>query len=205
MVAVVIGVDPAKRSNTIEVIDKSDTVLVTARFENNNADYRKMRALVRRWPDRVWAVEGATGVGLHLPQRLVADGERVVDVPSKLSTRVRAIDRVDFGGFERGRFLTENMLAGFEALERERRVKFVRNDDANGIELLAFREHGLDGFVGIGDAPFFACCGGGSGRGIGDGDDFSSGLAEARRVVLQHSACADDSYFDGHVRSVFRR
>ena len=48
--------------------------------------------LVKRWPERVWAVEGATGVGLHLAQRLVSDGERVVDVPSKLSTRVRAID-----------------------------------------------------------------------------------------------------------------
>ena len=67
-------------------------MLVTARFENTNEDYRKMRTLVNRWPDRVWAVEGATGVGLHLAQRLISDGERVVDVPSKLSTRVRAID-----------------------------------------------------------------------------------------------------------------
>jgi hypothetical protein len=51
-----------------------------------------MRALGRRWPSRVWAVEGATGVGRHLAQRLLSDGERVLDVPSKLSTRVRAID-----------------------------------------------------------------------------------------------------------------
>jgi len=92
MTAVVIGVDPAKRSNTIEVMDSRETVLVTARFDNTNADYRKIRTLVKRWPDRVWAVEGATGVGLHLAQRLISDGERVVDVPSKLSTRVRAID-----------------------------------------------------------------------------------------------------------------
>ena len=92
MAAVVIGVDPAKRSNTIEVIDSNETVLVTARFDNNALDYRRVRALVRRWPGRVWAVEGATGVGLNLAQRLVTDGERVVDVPAKLSTRVRAID-----------------------------------------------------------------------------------------------------------------
>ena len=65
MAAVVIGVDPAKRSNTIEVIDAEETVLLMARFENNSADYRKMRALVKRWPDRKWAVEGATGVGLQ--------------------------------------------------------------------------------------------------------------------------------------------
>jgi transposase len=37
-------------------------------------------------------IEGATGVGLHLAQRLVSDGERVLDVPAKLSTRVRAMD-----------------------------------------------------------------------------------------------------------------
>jgi hypothetical protein len=92
MAAVVIGVDPAKRSNTIEVINSAETVLLLARFDNTSADYRKMRALVKRWPDRVWAVEGATGVGLNLAQRLVSDGERVLDVPSKLSTRVRAID-----------------------------------------------------------------------------------------------------------------
>lgn len=92
MAAVVIGVDPAKRSDTIEVIDKSEAVLLTARFDNTNVGYRQLRTQARRWPDRVWAVEGATGVGLHLAQRLVSDGERVGDVPSKLSTRMRAID-----------------------------------------------------------------------------------------------------------------
>ena len=37
----------------------------------------------------MWAVEGCNGVGRHLAQRLVADGEPVVDVPAKLSARVR--------------------------------------------------------------------------------------------------------------------
>jgi len=92
MAAVVIGVDPAKRSHTVEVLDGSQATLATARFDNNNDGYRQMRVLARRWPSRVWAVEGATGVGLQLAQRLVADGEPVLDVPSKLSTRARAID-----------------------------------------------------------------------------------------------------------------
>jgi hypothetical protein len=48
MAAVVIGVDPAKRSNTIEVIDSEETVLLLARFENTSADYRRTRALVKR-------------------------------------------------------------------------------------------------------------------------------------------------------------
>jgi len=52
MAAVVIGVDPAKRSNTIEVIDAEENVLLLARFDNTSADYRKMRAVVKRWPER---------------------------------------------------------------------------------------------------------------------------------------------------------
>ena len=51
-----------------------------------------MVRLTRRWPERVWAVEGAAGVGVQLAQRLVADGETVLDVPPKLSTRARTFD-----------------------------------------------------------------------------------------------------------------
>jgi transposase len=43
----------------------------------------------RAYADRVWAIEGCNGVGRHLAQRLVADGEPVVDVPAKLSAQVR--------------------------------------------------------------------------------------------------------------------
>ena len=92
MTSVVIGVDPAKRSHTVEVISAREKVLVVGRFDNDNKGYREMRALAKRWPSRVWAVEGASGVGRQLAQRLVSDGERVLDVPSKLSTRVRAMD-----------------------------------------------------------------------------------------------------------------
>ncbi len=86
---VVIGMDPHKRSATIEVCDGRETVLSTGRFGTDRAGYRALLAAGRRWPDRVWAVEGCQGVGRHLAQRLVADGEPVVDVPAKLSARVR--------------------------------------------------------------------------------------------------------------------
>ncbi len=86
---VVIGMDPHKRSATIEVCDGQETVLSTGRFGTDRGGYRALLAAGRRWPDRVWAVEGCQGVGRHLAQRLVADGEPVVDVPAKLSARVR--------------------------------------------------------------------------------------------------------------------
>ena len=46
----------------------------------------------KAWPERVWAVEGANGAGRPLAQRLLADGEHVVDVPAKLAARVRLFD-----------------------------------------------------------------------------------------------------------------
>jgi transposase len=86
---VVIGMDPHKRSATIEVIDERERVLDTGRFGTDRDGYRQMLARGRRHPERCWAVEGCNGIGRHLAQRLVADGETVVDVPSKLSARVR--------------------------------------------------------------------------------------------------------------------
>lgn len=89
MAGVVIGMDPHKRSATIEVLDERETVLAAGRFDTDRAGYKELLAAGRRWPGRVWAVEGCEGVGRHLAQRLVADGEPVVDVPAKLSARVR--------------------------------------------------------------------------------------------------------------------
>jgi transposase len=89
---VVIGMDPHKRSATIEVIDARERVLAQGRYGTDTDGYQTMLAAGRRFPDRVWAVEGCAGVGRHIAQRLVADGETVVDVPAKLSARVRVFD-----------------------------------------------------------------------------------------------------------------
>ena len=89
MGSVIIGMDPHKRSATIEVIDERETVLAQGRFGTDRDGYRTMLALGRRFPQRIWAVEGCNGIGRHIAQRLVADGETVLDVPAKLSARVR--------------------------------------------------------------------------------------------------------------------
>ncbi len=65
---------------------------IKGRFATDRAGYAAMRSYVRTWPDRVWAVEGANGTGQPLAQRLLADGEVVVDVPAKLAARVRLFD-----------------------------------------------------------------------------------------------------------------
>ena len=79
---VVVGMDPHKRSATIEVIDAHERVLAAGRFGTGKAGYAEMLAVGREYPDRVWAVEGCNGAGRHLAHRLVHDGETVVDVPA---------------------------------------------------------------------------------------------------------------------------
>src|ERR1019366_6025142 len=81
--------DPHKSSATIEIINDREKILDIGRYSTDTAGYRAMLAAGRKHRDRVWAVEGCNGIGRHLAQRLVADGEPVVDVPAKLSARAR--------------------------------------------------------------------------------------------------------------------
>ena len=89
---VIIGVDPHKLSATIEVVDQQEQLLGSGRFTTDQAGYKAMRTYAKTWPDRVWAVEGANGVGRPLAQRLLEAGEQVVDVPAKLAARIRLFD-----------------------------------------------------------------------------------------------------------------
>jgi transposase len=86
---VVIGMDPHKRSVTIEVMAADEQVLGGDRFGTDVAGYGSMLEYLKRWPDRVWAIEGCQGIGRHVANRLLAEGESVVDVPPKLSARAR--------------------------------------------------------------------------------------------------------------------
>jgi transposase len=87
--SVVIGMDPHKRSATIEVMAGDETVLGGGRYATDAAGYRAMVSYAKQWPGRRWAIEGSNGAGRHIAMRLVADGETVVDVPAKLSARAR--------------------------------------------------------------------------------------------------------------------
>jgi hypothetical protein len=71
---------------------RREKILGQGRFGTDRAGYQTMLKLGRQHRDRVWAVEGCNGIGRHLAQRLVADGETVVDVPAKLSARARVFD-----------------------------------------------------------------------------------------------------------------
>ena len=90
---VIIGVDPHKLSVTIEARDNREILRATGRFATDARSYRQLLQVARQWPERIWAVEGANGIGRPLTQRLLASGERVLDVPAKLAARARVSPR----------------------------------------------------------------------------------------------------------------
>jgi transposase len=88
---VMIGVDPHKASHTAAALDAQSQLLDHKRFPATLEGYQALRQWAGRWEDRRWAVEGAHGVGRPVAQRLVADGQQVLDVPAKLAARVRVL------------------------------------------------------------------------------------------------------------------
>ena len=91
---VMIAVDPHKAHNTLAVMDPVSRVVVdSGEFANSDAGYAEMMRFARRWRCRRWAVEGCHGAGRSLAQRLVVDGEVVVDVPAKLTARIRVFSQ----------------------------------------------------------------------------------------------------------------
>src|ERR1700712_828115 len=131
--------DPHKRSATIEVLDEHERVLASGRFGTDKDGYRQLLEAGRRWPQRLWAVEGCQGVGRHLAQRLVADGEPVVDVPAKLSARARVFST----GQGRKTDATDAHSVAVVAL-RTPHLRAVQSDDATAaLRLLADRRDEL--------------------------------------------------------------
>jgi transposase len=76
--------------------------------------------------DRVWAVEGANGMGRYIAQRLVAAGEVVVDVPAKLSTRVRVYSTGHGNKTDK-----TDAVATARAALHSKHLRFVQPDGAN--------------------------------------------------------------------------
>jgi transposase len=91
VVAVMIGIDPHKASHTAVVIDAAEGPLGQLRVRACATQVERLLAWAQAWPERTWAVEGAGGVGHLLAQQLLAAGEQVLDVPPKLSARVRLL------------------------------------------------------------------------------------------------------------------
>ena len=88
---ITIGIDPHKRSLTAAALDPHSRLLGQLRVSASAQAGRQLLAWAEQWPQRRWAVEGASGLGRGIAQLLVAAGEPVVDVPAKLAARARLL------------------------------------------------------------------------------------------------------------------
>ncbi len=89
--AVMIGVDPHKGSQTAVALDEHEEPLGERGVRSAANQVERLLTWAAPLGERTWAIEGAGGLGYLLAQQLVAAGERVVDVQPKLAARVRLL------------------------------------------------------------------------------------------------------------------
>jgi transposase len=93
----------------------------------------------KRWPQRRFAVEGATGLGRGIAQLLAAHGEEVVDVPAKLSARARLLDT----GGTRKTDPADAASVAHAAMRQQRLRQVVAEDQHTRLRLLSERRDDL--------------------------------------------------------------
>ena len=84
--------DPHKGSHTAVALAPDETKLGQIRVRASSVQVENLRSWAAPRAERVWAVEGATGLGRLLAQQLLAAGEQVLDVQPKLAAPVRLLD-----------------------------------------------------------------------------------------------------------------
>jgi transposase len=89
---VMIGIDPHKGSHTAVVLDAAENLLGQVRVKARADQVEQLQRWAQAWPERIWAIEGARGLGRLLTQQLLRAGERVVAVQPKLAARVRLLN-----------------------------------------------------------------------------------------------------------------
>ena len=92
MAGVMIGIDPHKGSHNPLRWTHARKRLGQLRVRASSEQVEVLLGWAAGWPRRIWAIEGARGLGQLLSQQLIATGDRVLDVPPKLAARVRLLD-----------------------------------------------------------------------------------------------------------------
>ena len=88
---ITIGIDPHKSSLTAVAVRPDGQTHPSIRLVVDKSTPAAILAWAAQWPERQWAVEGATGLGRSIAQQLVTAGELVLDVPAKLAARARLL------------------------------------------------------------------------------------------------------------------
>jgi hypothetical protein len=133
---VLIGVDPHKASLAVAAVDEAKgQLLERAAFPQDRAGLRALERWARRFPERRWAVENAGGLGRYLAGMLATSGESVVDVPPKLSARVRVLS----SGNARKNDGVDALATALAASRNERLAAVDPQDSSEVLRLLSER------------------------------------------------------------------
>ena len=136
---IMIGIDPHKASHTAVAVDNTEAVLDQLRVRACGRQTVHLRCWAEPFPDRVWAIESARGLGYLLAQQLVAAGETVVDVPAVLSTRTRLLG----SGRAQKNDLNDARSVAIAALRTDGLARVIADDHAQVLKLLAKRHRDL--------------------------------------------------------------
>jgi transposase len=140
LMKVLIGVDPHKASLAVAALDEAKgQLLERASFPQNRAGLRALERWQRRFPERRWAVENAGGLGRYLAGMLAGSGESVVDVPPKLSARVRVLS----SGNARKNDGVDALATALAASRNERLAAVDPQDSSEVLRLLSERREDL--------------------------------------------------------------
>ena len=136
-----IGIDPHKGSHLAAVLDQHEQFLDELRVRADRTQRDRLLQFAAPYAPRVWAIEGARGLGALVAQQLVAAGETVFDVPAKLSARVRVLDNecADKNDTHDAR------SAAIVGIRNRRLVAVTPEHHASVLRLLAKRHHDLVG------------------------------------------------------------
>jgi len=132
---IVIGIDPHKASVTAAALGPTSEALGHRRLASTAKSAAQLISWAEPWPERLWAVEGAAGLGHGVAQQLVALGEQVVDVPAKLAARARLLG----SGSARKTDLTDAVSVASVALHNPKLSAVTAEDHAVVLRLLSDR------------------------------------------------------------------
>jgi transposase len=119
---VIIGIDSHKRTHTFVAVDDVGRKLAEKTLVATTEGHLEALAWAERWPDRRWAIEDCRHLTRRLESDLLAGGEAVVRVPTKLMAAERRGDR------ERGKSDPIDALAVARAALREPELPVARLD-----------------------------------------------------------------------------
>ena len=138
---VLLGVDPHKATVALAAVDEVGELIECASFPHNRSGLRALERWAKRFPERRWAVENAGGLGRYLAGRLAASGESVVDVPPKLSARVRVLS--SFAGNARKNDELDALATALAAWRNERLAVVDPEAESEVLRLLSERREDL--------------------------------------------------------------